>query len=143
LAPIAEEDGQAPDEYSNMRQEGEMETGRNTEAAGMSARDQGAPWFMQLGQQGRRTLTAAFAGWVIDAFDFMVFSFVITTLMEQLHLSKSDIGVIGTATLLASAVGGWIAGMLADRFGRTAILQATIVWFSVFTVAIGFAQKWL
>jgi MFS family permease len=43
-------------------------------------------------------------------------------------------------TLLFSAIGGWLAGMLADRFGRVRVLQGTIIWFSICTVAIGFTQ---
>jgi MFS family permease len=49
--------------------------------------------------------------------------------------------MLGTVTLLFSALGGWIAGMLADRYGRVRILQITIVWFSVCTFLIGFAQS--
>ncbi len=101
----------------------------------------GLGWYASLNQQGRRTFGAAFGGWIIDAFDFMIFSFVISSLIEQLHIQKSSAGLIGTATLLASAIGGWLAGMLADRFGRVKILQGTILWFSVFTVAIGFSQN--
>ena len=39
-----------------------------------------------------------------------------------------------TATLLASAVGGWAAGYLADRIGRVRTLQFTILWFSFFSM---------
>lgn len=45
-------------------------------------------------------------------------------------------------TLLTSAVGGWLAGMLADRFGRVRTLQVTILWFAVFTFLCGFAQTY-
>lgn len=44
-------------------------------------------------------------------------------------------------TLIFSAIGGWVAGMLADRYGRVKVLQGTILWFSVCTFAIGFAQN--
>ena len=49
--------------------------------------------------------------------------------------------MLGTVTLLFSALGGWLAGILADRYGRVRVLQYTILWFSVCTVAIGFAQN--
>ena len=98
-------------------------------------------WIAKLDSGGRKTLVASFGGWAIDAFDFMIFSFVITALSHTLGVQRGAIGMIGTATLLASAVGGWTAGMLADRFGRVKMLQATILWFSVCTVLIGFAQN--
>ncbi|NKJ48531.1 MFS transporter [Burkholderia sp. SG-MS1] len=98
-------------------------------------------WIARLDPRGRKTFVASFGGWAIDAFDFMIFSFVITALTHSLGVERGAIGLIGTATLLASAVGGWTAGMLADRFGRVKMLQGTILWFSVCTVLIGFAQN--
>jgi MFS family permease len=49
--------------------------------------------------------------------------------------------LLGTAALLISAVGGWLAGLLADRFGRTRVLQWTILWFAVFTFLSGFTTS--
>lgn len=97
-------------------------------------------WYRDLDSKGRKAFTASFGGWAIDAFDFMVFSFVITSLISQWGIDRGHAGLLGTVTLLFSSIGGWIAGILADRYGRAKILQGTIVWFSVCTVAIGFAQ---
>jgi len=49
--------------------------------------------------------------------------------------------MLSTVALLISAAGGWLAGLLADRFGRTRILQLTIVWFAVFTFLSGFTNS--
>jgi MFS family permease len=97
-------------------------------------------WYSELSQTERRTFVAAFGGWAIDALDFMVFTFVISTLISLWGISNTQAGLLGTVTLLFSAVGGWLAGMLADRYGRVRVLQGTIIWFSVCTVAIGFTQ---
>ena len=40
-----------------------------------------------------------------------------------------------------SAVGGWLAGILADRFGRVKVLQFTILWFAVCTFLCGFTNS--
>ena len=47
-------------------------------------------------------------------------------------------GLLATVTLLLSAVGGWIAGLLADRIGRVRTLQITNLWFSLFTSLQGY-----
>jgi MFS family permease len=98
-------------------------------------------WFSRLNSWEKRAFAASFGGWAIDAFDFMIFSFAITVLTRTLGIDEGRIGLIGTATLLASAAGGWVAGMMADRFGRVKMLQGTILWFSVCTVLIGFAHN--
>ncbi len=100
----------------------------------------GIAWYRDLDQKGKRAFNASFGGWAIDAFDFMAFSFVITSLIRQWGIDRGHAGLLGTVTLIFSSIGGWIAGILADRYGRAKVLQATIVWFSVCTVAIGFAQ---
>ena len=98
-------------------------------------------WYRELDVKGKKAFNASFGGWAIDAFDFMVFSFVITSLIGLWGIDRGHAGLLGTVTLLLSSIGGWIAGILADRYGRAKVLQGTIIWFSVCTVAIGFAQN--
>jgi MFS family permease len=98
------------------------------------------PWFTQLNAKERSTLTATFAGWMLDGMDVMVYSFVLPTLVTVWHISKGQAGVLGTSTLLLSSLGGWIAGLAADRFGRVKVLQLTILWFAFFTFLSGFAN---
>src|SRR5208283_2507047 len=50
-------------------------------------------------------------------------------------------GLLATVTLILSAVGGWIAGLLADRIGRVRTLQITVAWFAVFTFLSGFTNS--
>jgi MFS family permease len=99
------------------------------------------PWIFDLTPQERSTLTATFGGWALDGMDVMVYSFVIPTLIAAWHISKGQAGLLGTAALLISAVGGWLAGLLADRFGRARILQITILWFAFFTFLSGFTTS--
>jgi MFS family permease len=85
---------------------------------------------------------ATFGGFGVDAFDYTVYTFIIPTLITSWHLSKSQAGLVATASLLSSALGGWLAGVLADRYGRVRMLQVTIVWFSFFTVLNGFTTSY-
>lgn len=98
-------------------------------------------WFSELNKVEKRTFYSAFGGWALDALDFMVFTFVIASLMTLWHIDKGSVGLLSTVTLLFSSIGGWGAGILADRFGRVRLLQISILWFSVCTLLIGFAQN--
>lgn len=99
-------------------------------------------WLRETSQQERITLTAAFGGFAVDAFDFMIYTFVIPTLIAAWGMSKAEAGFIATASLLSSAIGGWAAGILADNFGRVKILQLTIAWFALFTFLSGFTNSY-
>ena len=98
-------------------------------------------WFKELSAMERRTFWACFAGWALDALDEQIYSFVIPTLITVWSLSKTDAGVLGTVALLFSAVGGWLTGLLSDRFGRVRMLQITILWFAVFTFLSGLTNS--
>src|SRR5260370_32648848 len=99
-------------------------------------------WWSELSLNERRTFRACFGGWALDGMDFQLYSFVIPTLIAEWHLSKGQAGTLQTATLLVSALGGWLAGLLADRIGRVRTLQITILWFALFTGLCGLAQSY-
>jgi MFS family permease len=65
------------------------------------------PWILDRTAGERSTLVATFGGWALDGLDVMVYSFVIPTLIAAWHISKGQAGLLGTAALLISAVGGW------------------------------------
>lgn len=113
----------------------------NASQPGVAAPPNPRPWILDLTAGERSTLVATFGGWALDGMDVMVYSFVIPTLIAAWHISKGQAGLLGTAALLISAVGGWLAGLLADRFGRTRVLQITILWFAFFTFLSGFTNS--
>jgi MFS family permease len=98
-------------------------------------------WFTELSTRERRTLYAGFGGYAVDAFDFMIYSFLIPTLIATWGMSKSEAGMIATSSLISSAIGGWMAGVLADRYGRIRVLQWTIATFALFTCLSGFTHN--
>ena len=89
----------------------------------------------------RRALLAAFGGYGVDGFDTMIYTFIVPTLLALWGMSKAEAGYIATGALLTSALGGWAAGVLADRYGRVRILQLTIAWFALFTFLSGFTDS--
>src|SRR5664279_1739799 len=89
----------------------------------------------------RRTFWACASGWALDGMDFMIYPLVIGTIIALWKVDPGTAGLAGTVTLLASAVGGWLGGYLADRIGRVKTLQLTILWFSVFSLLCAFVQN--
>src|SRR3954469_7818116 len=78
-------------------------------------------------------------GWMLDAFDVMLFALVLPAVAAELHLTNAQSGLLGSVMLIAAAGGGVASGRLADRFGRTRVLMASIAIYSVFTFLCGLA----
>jgi MFS family permease len=100
-----------------------------------------ANWFSSMNVRERRTFWACFTGWALDAMDVQLYAVIMPTLIAVWGMSQAQAGTLGTAALLFSSLGGWLAGILADRFGRAAVLRYTIVWFALFTFLSGFTQS--
>jgi MFS family permease len=99
-------------------------------------------WLNGLSAQERRAFGACAGGWALDAMDVQMYSFVIPTLIATWGITRGQAGALGTAALLVSALGGWLSGWFADRFGRVRTLQLAILWFAVFTFLSGLAQNY-
>ncbi len=89
----------------------------------------------------RRALIAASLGWMLDAFDVMLYALVLPAVRADLQLSGDVAGGLQSLTLLASAAGGIGFGILADRWGRTRALILSVLIYSIFTAACGFAAS--
>ncbi|MDN7946955.1 MFS transporter [Burkholderia multivorans] len=99
-------------------------------------------WYGDAQPRERRAFWSCKVGYMLDGMDTQMLSFVIPTLVATWGISLADAGFIGTITLLASAAGGWLAGLLSDRIGRVRTLQLTVLWFAVFTALCGLAQNY-
>ncbi|MEP6732352.1 MAG: MFS transporter [bacterium] len=97
-------------------------------------------WWRVAPKPARRALVAAALGWALDAFDVMLFSLTLASVIADLGLTKVQAGALGSITLLGGAVGGLIFGHIADRFGRTRALMASVLLYSIFTAACGLSQ---
>lgn len=98
-------------------------------------------WYREFDGKGKRTFWACFLGYGLDAFDLQIYSFVMPILVGLWSMSNTQAGLIATSALAISALGGWLAGMLADRIGRVRLLQITVAWFALFTFLSGFANS--
>src|SRR5262249_15231552 len=89
----------------------------------------------------RRTLLAAALGWMLDAFDAMLYALVLAHIIRDLGMSKAVSGFLATLTLLASGIGGILFGFLADRLGRKRALMLSILTYSICSFASGLATS--
>src|SRR5689334_9685970 len=94
---------------------------------GSAARPRGQEgWFSALGVSGRRAFRAAFAGYMLDAFDLIVLTLSLSAIGATFDVGTGATGALSTVTLSASAVGGILGGVLADRIGRARTLMLSV-----------------
>ena len=98
-------------------------------------------WWRAATPHARRALVAASLGWMLDSFDVMLYALVLATLIREFGMTPATGGLLGSLTLLASAAGGILFGVLADRYGRTRTLIWSVLIYSFFTFACGLAQS--
>lgn len=78
-----------------------------------------------------KLLGVAGVGWMFDAMDVGILSFVIAALAVDWGLSSSQMGWIGSVNSIGMAVGALLFGVLADKIGRKQIFMWTLLLFSV------------
>src|SRR4051794_13257440 len=116
--------------------------GRSTAPAARDREVRSESWFAALGVQGRRAFRAAFAGYMLDAFDLVVLTLSLSAIGATFDVGTGATGALSTVTLSASAVGGILGGLLADRIGRARTLMLSVGVYSVFTFLSGLATSY-
>lgn len=90
-------------------------------------------WYGELNRDEKKTWWACLGGFTLDSMDSTIYSLVMPILLSLAILTKAEAGILGSASLIGSALGGWSAGMLADRWGRIRVMQLTVLWVACFT----------
>jgi SHS family lactate transporter-like MFS transporter len=93
-------------------------------------------------QDRRRAFVAAFAGWLLDGYDFTILTLVLIEIQRDLSVGAAYAGALGTVTLFTRLIGGIAAGRAADRWGRKPVLMISILWFSLFAFLSGFSESY-
>ncbi|HEX8170665.1 MAG TPA: MFS transporter [Thermoanaerobaculia bacterium] len=83
-----------------------------------------------------RALFAAQLGWMLDAMDFLLFTFAVVPIQAEFGLSKATMGGLTSVALIASAAGGIGFGRLADRIGRVRAMTFSILLYSAATAGL-------
>ncbi|MGW2560816.1 MFS transporter [Streptomyces sp. NPDC001514] len=120
-----------------------MSTTQTQPKQGELPEDTGAFAFLRaLGPRGRRAFAGAFGGYALDSYDFFTLPLSMVAIAAFFGLDSGQTGLLTTVTLVVSAVGGALAGILADRIGRVRALMITVITYALFTVLCGFAPNY-
>lgn len=88
-----------------------------------------------------RALLAAQLGWMLDAMDFLLFTFALLPIQSEFGLTKQEASLPMVTALVASAVGGIAFGRIADRVGRVRAMTFSILLYSLATAGMATAQN--
>ena len=72
--------------------------------------------------------------------DVMLYSLVLAYLIREFAMDTRTAGFLNSLTLVASAIGGFLFGIFADRFGRIRALMASILVYALASAACGFSH---
>ena len=86
-----------------------------------------------VGAGHRKVTLLAGLGWMFDAMDIGLLSFVLVALAGEWGLSQGQVGAVISIGLFGMFVGAAASGVLADRYGRRAILMGTLLVYSIAT----------
>src|SRR5436305_12244449 len=95
-----------------------------------------------LDRYQRNTFVACFLGWVLDAFDFFLLTFVIAAMAHDFGTSIAKLSYAITLTLAMRPLGAFIFGLLGDRFGRRIPLMIDIIFYSAMELLTAFSPNY-
>ena len=98
--------------------------------------------FKSLNHDQRNTFVACFLGWTLDAFDFILLTFVIVPMAHDFGTTVADLSYAITITLAMRPVGAFIFGLLGDRFGRRIPLMIDIIFYSLMELLTAFSPNY-
>ncbi|HHQ1471374.1 TPA: MFS transporter [Bacillus anthracis] len=75
----------------------------------------------------RKLLGIAGLGWLFDAMDVGMLSFVMVALQKDWGLSTQEMGWIGSINSIGMAVGALVFGILSDKIGRKSVFIITLL----------------
>ena len=86
----------------------------------------------------QRLVLLCFGVVTLDGIDVAMVAYINPALIDDWGISKAELGPVVTSGLLGLAIGSLVAGPLADRVGRRAVILTSMVGFGLMSIATAF-----
>ena len=93
----------------------------------------------RLGPVHKRVLAIITFGLFFDVIDFIILGSLVPDMLRTHFATAAGVGTVGTATLLGLFLGALGQGEFTDRFGRKAVFQFAVAFYSLLTIAAALA----
>jgi MFS family permease len=107
------------------------------------AADRDAPLLSEhpAGAAHWRIVALTFAAWIFDFYDLLLYTFLLVPVARELHLSPAQSSFALGMSLLMTAVGGIVFGVVGDRIGRRPTIALTVAIYGIGTLLCAFSHS--
>src|ERR1700730_3188293 len=78
--------------------------------------------------------------WFFDSMDLGALTFVLGSIRQTFQLSTAEAGLLSSMSFFGMFAGAASAGLLADRFGRTRVFQASMIFWGLGSLFLGLSS---
>lgn len=89
-----------------------------------------------------KVLIMTFIAYLYDALDLQILAIVMPVVIKELHITLAEAGLLASATMIGTALGGILFGWIAENYGRKLAAVAGLIEFGVFTIMVYWVSSW-